>query len=394
MAKIFAMVFIFCFFIVFMKILELCLFSAGICGVWSRVLEESKRLAALGHEVRVFSSDRTKGSEDIVLTEDKIGNVKIRRFPARHLGGESFMSWDFEAEAFDYSPDVIIAHNYRQIHTTRALKIARKLEKSGKRCRVFLVSHAPFVEGDVTRSFAAKIAVKFYDAFIGRASLRKFEKILVISKWEIPFLVKCGAPKEKIVYAPNGISEEFFRQETRVGKNILFFGRISPIKNIETLIEAMSLIRDRKIKLEIVGPAEEDYLESLKELVGSLKLNNRVSFGKPIFKLNDKIRKIDSAKVFVLPSRKEGMPQSLVEAMARGKIVIGSDNIAIRDLISDGQNGFLFELGNARSLAEKIDLALSGRNKKMEENARQFAEGFSWEKIIKLLVKILEFNRD
>lgn len=387
------MFFISKYFIALMKILELCPFSAGVCGVWSRVFEESKRLSNLGNEVLVFSSDRVKGNDEIAESEDKIGKVKIKRFSATHLGGESFMKWNFEKEALEYSPDVIIAHNYRQLHTTKALKVAEELKSQGKNCRVFLVTHAPFVEGNITRSFAAKIAVGFYDRFIGPRTLNKFEKILAISKWEIPFLVELGASEDKIEYLPNGIPEEFFRQKRAKEENkILFLGRISHIKSLETLIEAMNLIENKSVKLEIVGPAEKDYLDYLKNLVKKFKLEERIVFSEPIFAVSEKIKKIDSAKIFVLPSRKEGMPQSLIETMAREKIVIGSNNIAIKDLIKDGENGLLFEFNTPKDLASKIDLALSLKDKKLQKNARKFVEEFSWDKVIKKLEKILKFK--
>ena len=91
------------------------------------------------------------------------------------------MSWDFEKEAIDYSPDIIIVHNYRHLHTTKCLKIADKLRRDGKKCKVFLVTHAPFPEGNVTRSMIAKLAVKLYDKFIGPRTINKFDKILAIS---------------------------------------------------------------------------------------------------------------------------------------------------------------------------------------------------------------------
>ncbi|MBI2057046.1 glycosyltransferase family 4 protein [Candidatus Pacearchaeota archaeon] len=254
------------------------------------------------------------------------------------------MSWNFEKEALDYSPDIIIAHNYRHLHTTKCLKIAKRLKEKGKKCKVFLVTHAPF-ERRLTRTFLQNLIVKFYDLFIGRKTINKFDKILAITKWELPYLLKLGAKKEKIIYSPNGISEEFFKQKKfKEDKNkILFLGRIAPIKNLEVLIKAMNLVKNKKILLEIAGPSEKNYFIKLKNLIQELKLNNRVKFSLPIYNLKEKIAKIDSCQIFVLPSKTEGMPQSLVEAMAREKIVIGSNSLAIRDLIKDGDNGFLFE---------------------------------------------------
>jgi glycosyltransferase involved in cell wall biosynthesis len=129
-------------------------------------------------------------------------------------------------------------------------------------------------------------------------------------------------------------------------------GRISPIKNIETLLKAIPLLKDSKIKVELVGPAEAEYLQELKSLIDKLNVKDRVIFSEAIYNTSDKISKIDSAAIFVLPSKSEAMPQSLIEAMVRGKVVIGSDNLGDKDLIEDGKNGYLFKIGDAKFKAK------------------------------------------
>ena len=296
-----------------MKILELTIFSEGACGVWARAREESVRLSKKGHEVLVLSSNAVKGKEEIAPSKDRIEKVKIMRFPFIRLGGESFMFWNFEKKALEFSPEVIICHNYRHLHTTQALRVAKKLKRRGKDCKVFLVTHAPFVEGNITRSFIEKLAVKFYDFFVGPFTLNKFTKILAISKWEIPYLINIGAKKNKIIYIPNGIPEQFFTQsKSRAEHKILFLGRISKKKKLETLIKAMLQIKDKKIKLEIVGPKEAGYSDYILSLVRKLNLSDRVKFLDGIYNIKEKIKKIDSAKLFVLPSRLDGMPQALI----------------------------------------------------------------------------------
>ncbi len=376
-----------------MRILEICNFSAGVCGVWTRVLEESKRLVERGHEVKVFSSRFEKGTNKVVSEEEEIKKIKIKRFKAgmpghaklKFLpGGESFMFFRFKEEALDFSPDVIIVHNYRQFHTTEALKIAKQLRKNGKKCKVFLVTHAPFPEGNITRSFFGKISVWFYDHSIGSMTINKFEKIFPISHWEIPFLKKIGAKKEKIVYIPNGIPDEFFSQKKSNEENkILFLGRISPKKKIETLIQAIPFLKNKSVEIEIVGPTEEEYFKEIMKIVKELNVEKRVTFSKPVYDLKEKIKKLDSCKIYVLPSRVEGMPQSLIEAMARDKIVIGSDSMAIRDLIKNNKTGFLFEFDNPKSLAEVIEKALGKTDGKIQKEAKKSVEGFAWSKVIK-----------
>jgi len=365
-----------------LKILELTNFSAGICGVWQRVKEESARLREKGYDVRVFSSNATKGNADIACESEILNNVKINRFPFKKLGGESFMNWNFEQEALDFSPDIIICHSYRHLHTTKALKIAEKLEKQGKNCKVFLVTHAPFERAE-SRSLLQKISVDFYDFFVGRKTLNKFDKIIAITKWEIPYLKKLGVQDSKIVYIPNGIPEQFFilKKQAKETNQILFLGRISPIKNIEVLIRAMPLIKNKSLKLVLAGPAEEDYKKKLREIIKELKLSDRIIFHKPVYEIQEKIKLIDSSKIFVLPSKSEGMPQSLIEAMARGKIVVGNDIPAIRDLIKDGKNGYIFK-NIKEGLAEKINTAFRRDNSQIENNARDSVREFNWDRVI------------
>ena len=373
-----------------MRILEICPFSAGICGVWIRAFEESRRLSKLGHEVRIFSSNFVKGKNEKAKKEEIIKGLSVKRFNAFKLGGESFMYWNFEKEALAYEPQVIIAHNYRHLHTTKAIKIAEKLRKEGKSCKVYLVTHAPFVEGNITRSFVSTLFVNLYDYFIGLRKINKFDKIFAISKWEVPYLLKLGAEKNKIKYIPNGIPAEFFEQKKAKEENkIIFLGRIAMKKKIETLIEAIPLIKDKKITLEIIGPADEEYFNYLKSLVNKLALEKKVFFKIPIYDIREKIRKIDSGKIYVLPSRVEGMPQSLIEAMARSKIVIGSNSVAIRDLIKNGKNGYLFEFDNPRDLANKIDLAILSKNNEIGNRARKSVEKFSWNKVIREIEKAI-----
>ncbi len=373
-----------------MRILELTDYSAGGCGVFARAIEESRLLAKKGHEVIIFSSNRVKGSREIAKSEDVLNGVKINRFPALKLGGESFMFWFGKRarnQALAFKPDVIIAHSYRHPHTTKALKLRKRLG-----CKVFLVTHAPF-ERSETRTLLSKLSVTLYDKFIGKRTLNKFDKVIVITKWEIPYLKKLHVPEEKIEYIPNGIREQFFtyKKSNEINK-IIYTGRISPIKQIESLIQAIPYINDKKVIVEIFGPAEKDYLEKLKKIIKDKKLQNRFVITNKTYLIDEQIRKLDEARIFVLPSKTEGMPQALIEAMARGKIVLASDNLGSRDLIKDGRNGFIFKNGNAKDLADKINLVLKmseSKIDKIKKEARKSVEKFSWNRIINKLENII-----
>ncbi|HRZ85775.1 MAG TPA: glycosyltransferase family 4 protein [Candidatus Paceibacterota bacterium] len=379
-----------------LKILELTNFSAGSCGVFTRVLNESMELKKLGYEVKIFSSNLVKGIDKLAPETELFQGISITRFKSKKLGGESFMSWfnkETEKKATEFNPDIIIAHSYRHPHTHKAVKLANKLKKTNQNTKCFLVTHSPFIENNITRSFFEKLVVNFYDYFIGLRLLNKFDKVITITKGEDNHLEKLGLTKSKIVYIPNGIPSEFFlSKKSQTQNKILFLGRISPVKNLEILIQALSNIQDKKIILEIVGPAEKTYKQTLIKIIKSNNLERRVIFTDPIYDLKSKIKKIDSAKIFVLPSKSEAMPQSLIEAMAREKTVLSSDNSGSKELIEDGKTGYLFKNEDISDLTEKLNLVLSTKNKdknnKVAEQAKIFVEQFNWDKLIKKLISI------
>ena len=78
------------------------------------------------------------------------------------------------------------------------------------------------------------------------------------------------------------------------------------------------------------------------------------------------------------------MPQSLIEAMSREKIVISSNTQGGKEIINNGENGYLFDIGNEVQLSEKILEAIkeNRKNKKMKKSARKSVEKFSWEILI------------
>lgn len=173
---------------------------------------------------------------------------------------------------------------------------------------------------------------------------------------------------------------------------ILFLGRIARIKNLEVVIKALPLIKDEKIILEILGPREKNYFNELQALVKTLNLSERVIFSDPVYNIKKKIKKIDSCKIFILPSKSEGMPQSLIEALARKKIVIVSNNPGNKDLIENRENGFIFNIGNVRNLAKVINEVLKMKDKEktiIKKNARDSVKQFSWDNISKKIEALI-----
>lgn len=344
-----------------MIILEVCPYSSGSCGVFNRVWNEAKTFTEMGHTVFIFSSNATKGSDVIAEPQETRDGIIINRVPFKKLGGESFMNWNSKwvTEAGALNPDVIIVHVYRHLHTTDALEIKKAQEKLGKQCKVILVTHAPFIKDDITRSFFSKMAVKFYDKFIGPSTLYKFDAIVRVTNWEEPYLLNLGLDKNKIYYIPNVVPNEFFTRpiEPEINNTVLFLGRVAPIKNIEFILLLAKITPE--INYTIVGPIEEEYMKTLSGLYIPSEFPMNVSFYGAINELESKIKVIDYHRFFILPSHREAMPQALLEAMARGKLAICTNTDGAKEVISSEHNGFICENNTPEEAATFIRRTLS-----------------------------------
>jgi glycosyltransferase involved in cell wall biosynthesis len=203
--------------------------------------------------------------------------------------------------------------------------------------------------------------------------MNSFDKIISICKWEEPFLLELGCDKERIEYIPNSIPDEFFETEKKEGEGIFFIGRISPVKNLEVLELALS---ELKMTANAIGPIEKDYNPKFK----SIKIKD------PIYNLKEKIEEIDTYEIMVLPSEREAFPFVVLEAMARGKIVIASKTKGAEELITDCKNGFLFEIGNSKELQSILDavkkMSKEGKDK-IKEEAIKTTEKFKSSDMIK-----------
>lgn len=170
--------------------------------------------------------------------------------------------------------------------------------------------------------------------------------------------------KRKAVILKNPVSPDFFR-ERYTGereKTIVAVGRVDENKNHRMLIGAFAGIAEEfpEYKLVIYGDGEKR--KELLELAKSLGLQERIFLPGNIDDVADAIYK---TRVFVLPSNKEGMPNSLIEAMVMGLTVIAADCPCggCAELIDSGENGFLISVGDEKELQEKLHFLLNNLQK-------------------------------
>ena len=143
----------------------------------------------------------------------------------------------------------------------------------------------------------------------------------------------------------------------RTGNRILFVGRVTGEKQIDVLLTAVSLLpSDLDAQLEIVGGG--DQLKNLQSLAEQLGIADRVTFTGYV--TDQELREAYTrATVFGMPSIAELQSIATMEAMASALPVVAANAMALPHLVHDGENGYLFEPGNAQHLADRLEHVLT-----------------------------------
>ncbi len=208
-------------------------------------------------------------------------------------------------------------------------------------------------------------------------------------------LIEYGLASEKIICLPHFVDSKQFKPNYKLGDYIIYFGRLSPEKGINYLLEAMKLLP--KIKLKVVGRgSQESELRIMNKELG----NKNVEFVG--FKVGAELKKlIANSRFTILPSVwYEVFGLSILESFASGKSVIASDIGGIPETVKDKFNGLLFEPGNVDDCAEKISRLWSNPLlcRKMGKNAREcvekkFGPEEHYEKLMNIYKIILEKHK-
>ncbi len=161
--------------------------------------------------------------------------------------------------------------------------------------------------------------------------------------------------ENKVRVIPNGVDLSKIEQAAGAysGKNLLYAGRLEPVKNIETMIRAFARVCHEipDNHLLIIGDGTQE--NELKRIVSDLGLEKRIFFLGVLER--DQIFSLMKEAAFVLlPSLAEGFPIVVLEALGAGKMVIGSRVKGITEIIEEGKNGVLFDPRNEEELAGLI----------------------------------------
>jgi glycosyltransferase involved in cell wall biosynthesis len=208
------------------------------------------------------------------------------------------------------------------------------------------------------------INLRLYAA-LDRLLLRRFSKIGVVSSTVQDLLRRSGVRGGHVTLVENGIDTESFSPGRPVlrelpqlqGKKVVgFVGRLAREKGLACLMQAARSILRVSGNVAFVLAGDGPYRDQLRDLVKELDIENHVLLLGARSDLADVYASMD---IFVLPSLCEGMPMSVLEAMAAGKPVVASRVGGIPQVVQDEETGLLVSAGDASQLTTALSRLLA-----------------------------------
>jgi len=355
-------------------------------GVEKVVYEVAKRLSRMGCEVSVATLGRN------TMNVYMVNGIKVYSFPSIDLTRIFNLQLALPKKVTDalrivkdISPDIVHAHNI--FFTTSLLGVLTKILYKRK---LVLTAHLGSVRNLALTGYMKAYAVTCYEHLVGRVMFAVSDAITAVSKSVQNHIVSLGAPPEKTVLIPNGVDiDEFQPANVHYDNNhvnVISVGRLLPNKGFEYLVEAANLVVAKKpigVKFRIVG--EGPHKKHLEDLVRSKGLKRYFEFMGKVSRVSDVFKE---GGIFVRPSLTEGMPLTVLEAMASQLPIIATRVAGTPEIITHNETGLLVDPGNAHQLADAILLLCNSPEfaEKLGRKAREFIERnykqqYSWDTI-------------
>ena len=354
-------------------------------GVEVVVTELARRMAALGPEVTcydrsgadVMTGDAASSSERMV---DGVRVVPVKTIDKKGLAALSSSYFATRAAIKD-KPDVI---HYHAEGPCVPLALAKRAG-----IRTVATIHGL----DWQRAKWGKLA-STYIKMGEKTAATKADELIVLSEGVRRYFME--AYGRGAVFIPNGVDAKeilpasVIKEKWNLGMDsyLLYLGRLVPEKRPELLIEAFRALDTNK-RLVIAGGGSDTSAYE-KELRAAAQGDSRIVFtgfviGKPLAEL------YSNCYAYVLPSDVEGMPMSLLEAMAHGCCCVTSDVPECADVLAG--NGVTFEKGNADSLRAALRDLLADGDKTQTLGAAakaQVEKAYNWDSVVERTLDLYE----
>ena len=324
----------------------------------------AKYLSNIGHEVTIYTSNldfanNASTFNKKLLSQEKIGKYFIKRTHVWFSTFLFFVNPGMYKQMMNDDFDIIHAIGVRSFQAFIATLVSKRkkiplvISDQGG-----LTTHPDLKKSSLIKRILIEIQKPMIKFVINHAS-----KVLVANEYEKNiFLNFCN--ESKITIIKNGIdlnelkpSEVDFNQKYNISqKFILFLGRFHEVKGIDTLLDAVNLIKKKlsleKIKVMIMG-VDFGYEEKMEKIIRKFDLSDNIYIIKKP-RREDVISAYNTCKFLVLPSKWELSPLTPLEGFACKKTLVSTTAHGIPYTISHNENCILVPPSDPQSLSEAI----------------------------------------
>jgi glycosyltransferase involved in cell wall biosynthesis len=358
-------------------------------GVEKAVYELSRRLAGKGIEVVVVTLN-TEGAEGFEVIE----GIRVYRCMTLNLtgaiGAQLSISPSVPFRIVDVcrseKPDIVHANNRFFFTTLCATALKRLINRP--LVTTFHLGPVSFERGSLNA------ATRAYEGTACKLIVGLSDKIIAVSKAVRDQALLLGAEPGTVAVIPNGVDLCEFKpggEGPLMGpKRIACVGRLVPNKGTQFLVEAAPLILASHPDVEFVIVGEGPLKEHLVHMAERLGVRHAFQFRGTVHSVADVLR---GCYLLVRPSLTEGMPLTVLEAMACGLPVVASRVSGTPEVVLDGETGLLVEAGNVGQLAQAIKRLLGDESYAMKigQNALRLVKAhYSWDNTAELTRKVYE----
>jgi glycosyltransferase involved in cell wall biosynthesis len=332
-------------------------------GIVFLAVDLAREISEMGHNVTIYTTDLdfSNGPNNFnkkLPRIEKFEKFSINRTHTWFSLKLFFINTSMSKEIENDKPDIIHTIGLRSFQSIIAWRIAKKLniplvisDQGG------LTTH-PFLDES---GFFLKTLYKIQDFFI-RKIINYASAISVANEYEKKIFLSLNK-KSRIKIIRNGVnlkklvSKHNFKEKYQINsKFILFVGRFSKSKGIETLINALNMIKnelkDTDTRLVIMG-VDFGYQNEMEKLIKKLNLSEEIEVIKNPPR-DDVISAYGESEFLVLPSQWELSPLVPLESFAFKKPVISTNSHGIPYTVQNNKNGILVEPENSLELSHAI----------------------------------------
>ena len=238
-----------------------------------------------------------------------------------------------------------------------------------------------------------KLAARWTDGLItiNEEDFEAAKKFRLRNNGQVFYVPGVGVDVEAIQQRAAAIDRSTKRRELGIDDKstvIITVGELNTNKNHTQVLRALSELRKTNLHYLIVGTGENEL--KLKKMVKQLSLQNNVSF---LGFRKDIPELLSASDIFILTSRREGLPRAILEAMAVGLPIIATNVRGNRDLVKHGENGYSVQLDDVQQTILAIEALSSSKSlrESMGEINREVVREYSLERVLSETEVIYDF---